>query len=80
MEDEADDGSNQEHVELVRQLVMAKIEKEETANELVRVKLQYVPRSELKSRTDVLQVCRARARSTRRHVCPQSFIHFAQLQ
>jgi hypothetical protein len=31
---------NQEHVDLVRQLVMSKIEKEETANELVRVKLQ----------------------------------------
>jgi len=31
---------NEEHVDLVRQLVMSKIEKEETANELVRVKLQ----------------------------------------
>jgi len=31
---------NQEHVDLVRELVMSKIEKEETANELVRVKLQ----------------------------------------
>jgi hypothetical protein len=30
---------NQEHVELVRQLVMSKIEKEETENELVRYKL-----------------------------------------
>lgn len=33
---------NQEHVELVRQLVMSKIEKEETENELVRYKMLYV--------------------------------------
>ncbi|WVW81887.1 hypothetical protein I302_103886 [Kwoniella bestiolae CBS 10118] len=32
---------NQEHVELVRQLVMSKIEKEETENELVRYKMLY---------------------------------------
>nr|XP_031863524.1 uncharacterized protein CI109_000774 [Kwoniella shandongensis]KAA5530596.1 hypothetical protein CI109_000774 [Kwoniella shandongensis] len=32
---------NQEHVELVRQLVMCKIEKEETENELVRYKMLY---------------------------------------
>ncbi|WVO18389.1 hypothetical protein L204_106105 [Cryptococcus depauperatus] len=32
---------NQEHVELVRQLVMSKIEKEEAENELVRYKLLY---------------------------------------
>lgn len=30
---------NTEHVELVRQLVMSKIEKEETENELVRYKM-----------------------------------------
>ncbi len=30
---------NQEHVELVRQLVMCKIEKEETENELMRYKM-----------------------------------------
>ncbi|EIW67913.1 hypothetical protein TREMEDRAFT_33160 [Tremella mesenterica DSM 1558] len=33
--------SNQEHVELVRQLVMCKIEKEETESELVRYKMLY---------------------------------------
>lgn len=33
--------SNQEHVELVRQLVMVKIEKEETEAELVRYKMLY---------------------------------------
>ncbi len=33
--------SNQEHVELVRQYVMCKIEKEETENELVRYKMMY---------------------------------------
>ncbi|WVR03543.1 hypothetical protein IAU60_000535 [Kwoniella sp. DSM 27419] len=32
---------NQEHVDLVRQLVMSKIEKEETENELVRYKMLY---------------------------------------
>ncbi|ODN76152.1 hypothetical protein L202_06074 [Cryptococcus amylolentus CBS 6039] len=32
---------NQEHVHLVRQLVMSKIEKEETENELVRYKMLY---------------------------------------
>ena len=45
MQDLADEIRNQEHVELVRELVMSKIEKEETANELVRVKLQSVTRS-----------------------------------
>lgn len=30
---------NEEHVELVRQLVMCKIDKEETENELVRYKM-----------------------------------------
>jgi hypothetical protein len=44
---------NEEHVDLVRQLVMSKIEKEETANELVRVKLQYVHRVWSRERSDV---------------------------
>lgn len=35
------DQRNQEHVEVVRQLVMCKIEKEETENELVRYKMMY---------------------------------------
>jgi hypothetical protein len=35
---------NQEHVELVRQLVMSKIEKEEIENELVRYKILLVLR------------------------------------
>jgi hypothetical protein len=37
---------NQEHVELVRQLVMSKIEKEETENELVRYKMLCVDRNQ----------------------------------